>query len=203
MVNTPNNPQYSWVYQELTKFDGDDFNLVNNVAYIIYKQRKIEFYEKHQGNPTEEQINSFHDIFMMPGQLQALRDQAGIIVTDILNITLAKKITDLEARLDQEANAEMKRELDALKTAVNQNQTRLDSDLDKKHTSVMTKLGKINEEGWGAWLKEIGKAAVITVASTFLLWGIFILINKGQSAQDNVTKKYLPTDTPSAVSTPK
>lgn len=203
MANTPNNPQYSWVYQELTKNDGDDFNLVNNVAYIIYKQRKIEFYEKHQGNPTEEQVKSFHDIFMMPGQLQALRDQAGIIVTDILKVTLAKKITDLEARLEQEINAEMKRELEALKTAVNLNQTRLDTELDKNHVNVMNELGKINETGLGAWSKEIGKAVVITLASTFLLWGIFILINKGQSAQDTVTKKYLPTETPSAVSTPK
>lgn len=202
MANTPNNPQYSWVYQELTKNDGDDFNLVNNVAYIIYKQRKIEFYEKHQGNPTEEQVKSFHEIFMMPGQLQALRDQAGNIVTDILKVTLAKKITDLEARLDQETNAEMKREFEALKNAVNQNQTKLDTELDKNHVNVMNELGKINEEGWGAWLKETGKAVIITVLSTIALWLLLIALNKGQSAQDTVTKKYLPSDT-APVSSPK
>lgn len=202
MANTTNNPKYSWVYQELTKNDNDDFNLVNSVAYIIYKQRKIEFYEKHQGNPTEEQVKSFHDIFMMPGQLQALRDQAGIIVTDILNLTLAKKITDLEARLDQEANAEMKRELEALKTAINQNQTKLDTDLDKNQTKVMSELGKINENGWRAWLKETGKGVITTVLATIALWLLLIALNKGQSTQDEVTKKYLPTDTAPA-SSPK
>ncbi|HGW3984115.1 hypothetical protein ACRS5A_18370 [Acinetobacter baumannii] len=203
MADNQNKPQYSWVYQELTKHDGDDFNLVNNVAYIIYKQRKIEFYESHGGNPTEEQIKSFHQIFMMPGQLQALRDQAGVIVTDILNITLAKKITDLEARLDQEATAEMKRELEALKTAVNTNQTSLETNLDKNHVKVMNELGKINEEGWKAWLKETGKGVITTVLATIALWLLFIALNKGQTNQDEFTKKYLPTGDVPAASTPK
>nr|WP_312323950.1 hypothetical protein [Acinetobacter oleivorans] len=202
MVNIPNNPKYSWVYQELTKHDGDDFTLVNNVAYIIYKQRKIEFYESHNGNPTEEQLSSFHKIFMMPGQLQALRDQAGIIVTDIFNETLGKKVKEIEERFELSSSAEMKKELEALKTAVNQNQTKLDGDLDRKHTSVMNQLGKINEEGWAAWSKEIGKGVVITVLSTIVLWLLFLAFVKGQETQDKLTNKILPKDTP-AVSTPK
>ncbi|WP_454667834.1 hypothetical protein [Acinetobacter calcoaceticus] len=201
MVNTPNNPKYSWVYQELTKNDNDEYNLVNSIAYIIYKQRKIEFYALHNGNPTEEQVRIFHDIYMMPGQLEALREQAGLIVTDILNTAFAKKITDLEAKLDQEIVAEMKRELVALKTAINLSQTKLDTNLDINQTAVMTELGEINEKGVTAWFKEIGKAVVITIVSTVVLWLLFLAFVKGQETQDRFTNKLLPKDT--SVSTPK
>lgn len=202
MAESSKNPRYSWVYQELIKNDEDEYNLVNNIAYIIYKQRKIEFYESHGGNPSEEQIKSFHQIFMMPGQLQALRDQAGIIVTDILKNTLGNKVAEIEEKFEQSTTVEMKNELEALKTAFNQNQIKLDSDLKTNHTSVMNQLGKINEEGWGAWSKEIGKAVIITILSTIALWILFIAFVKGQETQDKITNRFLPKDT-TAVSTPK
>ncbi|HCH7478855.1 TPA: hypothetical protein NM870_003483, partial [Acinetobacter baumannii] len=195
MAESSKNPRYSWVYQELIKNDEDEYNLVNNIAYIIYKQRKIEFYESHGGNPSEEQIKSFHQIFMMPGQLQALRDQAGIIVTDILKNTLGNKVAEIEEKFEQSTTVEMKNELEALKTAFNQNQIKLDSDLKTNHTSVMNQLGKINEEGWGAWSKEIGKAVIITILSTIALWILFIAFVKGQETQDKITNRFLPKDT--------
>ncbi|EPH1272934.1 hypothetical protein OCG87_001862, partial [Acinetobacter baumannii] len=64
-------------------------------------------------------------------------------------------------------------------------------------------LGKINEEGWKAWLKETGKGVITTVLATIALWLLLIALNKGQSTQDEYTKKYLPTGDVPAASTPK
>ena len=36
------NPKYSYVFQELTKDDNDEHNLVSYIAYILYKERKID-----------------------------------------------------------------------------------------------------------------------------------------------------------------
>lgn len=203
MANPTQDPNYSWVYQELTKDDNDDFNLVNNVAYIIYKQRKIDFYKKFNGKPTTEQIYGFHELFMMESSLEGLRKEARIIVTEILQNSLASKIVELEERFEQNTTSEMKRELEALKNTVSQSQSALEGDLNSKHGAVMRQLGKINEEGWGAWLKETGKGVITTVLATIALWILLIALNKGQSTQDEFTKKYLPTDTAPAASTPK
>lgn len=202
MVNATQDPNYSWVYQELTKNDNGDFNLVNNVAYIIYKRRKIDFYKNFNGKPTPEQVFSFHELFMMESSLEGLRTEATVIVTQILQNSLANKIVEIEKDFDQSTTSEMKRELEALKNAVNLHQTKLDTDIDKNQTAVMSELGKINEKGLGAWSKEIGKAVVITILSTLALWLLFIIFLKGQASQDTVTKKYLPTDTAPA-SSPK
>ncbi|MGQ1209628.1 hypothetical protein ACT4YP_20555 (plasmid) [Acinetobacter baumannii] len=203
MDNPTQDPKYSWVYQELTKNDNGGYNLVNSVAYIIYKQRKIDFYKSHDGNPTEEQVKNFHEIFLMEASIEGLRTEASIIVTQILQNTLANKVIEIETRLEQEDSAAMKRELEALKNVISQSQNTLNGDLNTKHTAVMSELGKINEKGLGAWLKEIGKAVLITVASTIVLWLLFIAFVKGQASQDSFTKKYLPTDTAPAASTPK
>jgi hypothetical protein len=203
MANPTQDPKYSWVYQELTKNDNGDFNLVNNVAYIIYKQRKIDFFKQFNGNPTPEQIYSFRELFMMESSLEGLRKEAGIIVTEILQNSLASKIVELEERFEQNTTSEMKRELEALKNTVSQSQSNLKGDLNTKHTAVMSELGKINEEGWGAWLKEIGKAVIITVLSTIALWLIFIASVKGTESQNKFTDRFLPTTTAPAASTPK
>lgn len=202
MVNATQDPNYSWVYQELTKNDNGDFNLVNNVAYIIYKRRKIDFYKNFNGKPTPEQVFSFHELFMMESSLEGLRTEATIIVTQILQNSLANKIVEIEKDFDQSTTSEMKRELEALKNAVNLHQTKLDTNLDKNQTEVMSELGKINEEGWGAWFKEIGKAVIITVISTIALWLIFIASLKGTESQNKFTDRFLPTTTAPA-STPK
>ncbi len=203
MVNPTQDPKYSWVYQELTKNDNGGYNLVNSVAYIIYKQRKIDFYKSHNGNPTEEQVKNFHEIFLMEASIEGLRTEASIIVTQILQNTLANKIIEIETRLEQEDSAAMKRELEALKNTVSQSQNNLNSELNTKHIAVMSELGKINEEGWKAWLKETGKGVITTVLATIALWLLLIALNKGQSTQDEYTKKYLPTGDVPAASTPK
>ncbi|EPH2246473.1 hypothetical protein L3216_002515, partial [Acinetobacter baumannii] len=157
----------------------------------------------HNGNPTEEQVKNFHEIFLMEASIEGLRTEASIIVTQILQNTLANKIIEIETRLEQEDSAAMKRELEALKNTVSQSQNNLNSDLNTKHIAVMSELGKINEEGWKAWLKETGKGVITTVLATIALWLLLIALNKGQSTQDEYTKKYLPTGDVPAASTPK
>ena len=63
------NPKYSYVFQELTKDDNDEHNLVSYIAYILYKERKIEFISSKNGNPSPEEIKTFNDIYLIPSKL--------------------------------------------------------------------------------------------------------------------------------------
>lgn len=199
MSEQQRDPNLSWVYQELTKDDNGNFNLVNNIAYILYKQRKIEFYQSHNGQPTTEQLRTFQESHMLSAVIKGLKDESESIVKDILNASLASKVREVEIRLSTTLEAEMKTELSTLKTQLNGHHTQLKTLLDTanqirgtNHTSLIGKLDGLSSRGWKWWFAEIGKGALITIASTILLWLIFLAVTSGKEKQDNFQNDTLP-----------
>ncbi|RKG43832.1 MULTISPECIES: hypothetical protein [Acinetobacter] len=192
-------PNLSWVYQELTKDDNGNFNLVNNIAYILYKQRKIEFYQSHNGHPTIEQLRTFQESYMLAGVIKGLRDESASIVQDILKASLANKVREVEIRLTTTLEAEMKTELATLKTELSGNHTQLKTLLEtatqirgSNHSSLIGKLDGLSSRGWKWWCAEIGKGALITIASTILLWLIFVAVTSGKEKQAKFQDNHLP-----------
>lgn len=162
-------PKYSWVYQELTKDDGDDFALVNNIAYIVYKKRKIDFFEACSGNPTEEEKQAFYKMNTMPSALQGFREQAQIIVTEVLNSSLQSQINEAEIRLEAKLTAEMKSTLTTL------NQT-----LVTNHIVTDTKLNSLTTKDWKWWGAQLFTGTVVTFLATVAFWVItYALVGKG------------------------
>lgn len=185
------NPKLSYVYQELTKNDNGDYNLVNMVAYILYKERKIEYFTNKGGNPTEEEIQQFHAIYILPGALDSFRAQAEIIVSDLLNTSLTSKINEVSARFAVSTEARMASSLDALSLKIDTNQSTTNTAFSTatqlattNSATINTKLNSMTEQGGKWWLFEIGKSALVTVASTFLLWLIFVAIYQGKVMYD-------------------
>ena len=161
-------PRYSWIYQELTKDDGDDFVLVNSIAYIIYKRKKIEFYELNNGSPSQEQKTAFHQIYSMPLGLDGLRAEARIIVSELLNASLQEQIEEVETRLEATLTAEMKGTITTLNSTITSNHTVTDSKL----TSLTVKDGK-----W--WASQIATGTLVTFISTLLFWfGAYAYLGK-------------------------
>ncbi len=162
-------PKYSWVYQELTKDDGDNFALINNIAYIVYKKRKIEFFETYGGNPTEEEKQIFYKMYATPSALQGFREQAQIIATDVLNSSLKRKIEEAETRLEATLAAEMKI------TLSNLNQT-----LATNHTITDAKLNSLTTKDWKWWGAQLFTGTVVTFLATVAFWVIaYALVGKG------------------------
>ena len=155
------NPKYSYVFQELTKDDNDEHNLVSYIAYILYKERKIEFISSKNGNPSPEEIKTFNDIYLMPAQLDGLRNEAESILTEILNVTYGEKLKEVEIRLEASLPSEMKKEYLQLQTQIRTNQGQL-----------QTELSTLNKRGWGYWLTEVGKGTLITIVSTLIIWNL-------------------------------
>ena len=70
------NPRYSWVFHELTKDDGEENDLVSYIAYCLYKQRKVDFFKSKGGSPTQQEVESFNSVYLIPSQLDGLRNEA-------------------------------------------------------------------------------------------------------------------------------
>ena len=127
----------------------------------LYKERKIEFISSKNGNPSPEEIKTFNDIYLMPAQLDGLRNEAESILTDILNVTYGEKLKEVEIRLEASLPSEMKKEYLQLQTQIRTNQGQL-----------QTELSTLNKRGWGYWLTEVGKGTLITIVSTLIIWNL-------------------------------
>ena len=108
------NPRYSWVFHELTKDDGEENDLVSYIAYCLYKQRKVDFFKSKGGSPTQQEVESFNSVYLIPSQLDGLRNEAEKILTDVLNNIYSEKVKDVERSLESSFAAELIRKIDVL-----------------------------------------------------------------------------------------
>lgn len=143
------NPKYSWVFQELTKNDQGQFNLESIVAYTIYKKHKIDFINQiktqYQRDPEDQEWQIFHTQCELPSSLQGYRNQATIVVSQLLNVALGTEIEALEE------------------------QALLESIVNTKLTIIE---GHINEkQGVSWWFSEVGKNFLVNILTIFSIGG--------------------------------
>lgn len=128
-------PKYSWVFQKLTENDQGQFNLESIVAYTIYKKHKIDFINQiktqHNRDPEDREWQIFHTQCELPSSLQGYRNQATVIVSELLNVALG---TEIEA-LEEQA---------LLESIVNTKLTMIESHINEK-------------QGVSWWVSEVGK----------------------------------------------
>lgn len=193
------NPNLSYVYQELTKNDNGKYTMVSMVAYIIYKERKIEFFQTHNGAPTDEQLKAFHNISMMPSSIQGYRDQAESVVKSLLNLSLDRKIVEIETKFKTVTEANMTSSMEKLNNSVNAKHVivngkfdSIEKSVDTKYTLLDSKIDKFVNRGFWGWMFEVGRAVVITFFSTMILWFVLYAV-KGKDVQSDIERKTLPT----------
>lgn len=154
-MSQPHDPKYSWVFQKLTEND-QGFDLESIVAYTLYKKHKIEFIDqiksRYQRDPNDQEWETFHTQCELESSLQGYRNQATIVVSDLLNIALGTEISSLEdqALLDSKVKAE----------------------LDLVNTKLATIDGYINEkQGVSWWFSEVGKNFLVNILTIFSIGG--------------------------------
>ena len=121
------NPRYSWVFHELTKDDGEENDLVSYIAYCLYKQRKVDFFKSKGGSPTQQEVESFNSVYLIPSQLDGLRNEAEKILTDVLNNIYSEKVKDVERSLESSFAAELIRKIDTFMSTIQSNHSLLDT----------------------------------------------------------------------------
>ncbi|ENV09310.1 hypothetical protein F966_01966 [Acinetobacter higginsii] len=155
-MSQPRDPKYSWVFQELTKNDQGQFNLESIVAYTIYKKHKIDFINqiknRHNRDPEDQEWLIFHTQCELESSLKGFRDQATLVVSNLLDVALTAEISALEdqALLESKVNSEL--------AVVNTKLTTID--------------GYINEKkGAGWWFSQVGQNFLVNILTIFIIGG--------------------------------
>ena len=198
-INEQTNPDLSYVYQELTKNDNGKYILVSMIAYILYKESKIEFYKSKNGKPTAEDLRVFRDLNMLSTTLSGYRSNAEKIVQDLLANAWGDKIIQIEAKYEATTEAEMTGSLDNLSTNVNAKHVVMDGKVsslrqlvESNQQLLESKIDKFVNRGFWGWVLEIGRGAIITFLSTVILWFILVSV-KGKELQGHIEQATMPT----------
>lgn len=162
---------YNSIYEKLT---ADPNDLVGALAYIIYKQQKVEFCKTtSSGSPSREEIERFHAIASLDASIAAYRSQAEAMAQSFLNAGL----DDLVQRTEAETREDV----------LYRHITTVNAGLQSQFASVNKILSA--KRTWLGWLRDVGGNLVVNVV-TILVIGALVLSYKfiGEVQQRTETK---------------
>lgn len=156
-----NNPNYNWIYGRLVQ---DENDLVGAIAYVLYKQHKIEFInqiENQSGaDPSPEQWAEFHRSTCLESNILNYQNRAGNLVNQFLQNILSDHFQKLESQADQRA-AE-KAELMTL--ALREKIIELENTINLNHGVLKTEI-----ENKKTWVVRLGEAFLNIVYSVLII----------------------------------
>lgn len=88
--------QYNYIYSKLVK---DETDIFGHIAYALYKGDKVKFLEKLKADgkePSEEDLQPFHQISCLDTTLERYQVQASVIMDAFLNEVLKGHKADIE-----------------------------------------------------------------------------------------------------------
>ena len=147
---------YNTIYETLT---ADPNDLVGALAYISYKQQKVEFCKATSGgSPSREEIERFHAIASLDTSIAAYRSQAEAMAQAFLN----ESLDDLAHRAEAETRQDV---LYRYIATVN-------ADLQSQLTTINQALAA--KRTWLGWLRDVGGNLIVNVV-TILVIGALVL----------------------------
>jgi hypothetical protein len=147
---------YNTIYEKLT---ADPNDLVGALAYIIYKQQKVEFCKATSaGNPSREEIERFHAIASLDASIAAYRSQAEAMAQAFLN----EGLDDLVQRTEAETRT------DVLYTYIGNVNTGLQSQLTTVNEILAAK------RTWLGWIRDVGGNLIVNVVTILVIGALVI-----------------------------
>ncbi|EXE62028.1 hypothetical protein J580_1033 [Acinetobacter sp. 1542444] len=131
------NPNYNWIYKRLVRNEND---LVGAIAYVLYKEHKIEFIrriEQETGeDPTKEQWVEFHRVSCLDSTLSGFQKRAEELVNEFLRGALASFAQEIE----EQADARMEEKVRLLTQPLVDSFTTLKGSVDSNHNVVLSEI---------------------------------------------------------------
>lgn len=89
--------KYSFIFSRMVENDAD---IVGHIAYALYKSDKINyiehFKESQKKDPTEDDLNAFHDVSSQSESVKKYRFVAAHILRDFLDNSLEESLEEIE-----------------------------------------------------------------------------------------------------------
>lgn len=94
--------KYNQIYLKITE---NEYDIVGHIAYALYKKHKIEFIEnfrkQNNCNPTEEDLQSFHESSSLDSSIQRFRLEAENILSLFVDELFKNEISEIEEKLKE------------------------------------------------------------------------------------------------------
>lgn len=148
---------HNTIYEKLT---ADPNDLVGALAYITYKQQKVEFCKTTSGgNPSREgEVERFHAIATLDASIAAYRSQAEAMAQAFLNEGLDDLVQRTEAETRQDV---LYQYIGTINSGLQSQLTTLNEALAAKRTLL-------------GWLRDVGGNLIVNVV-TILVIGALVL----------------------------
>ncbi|MYN47723.1 hypothetical protein GTP23_22045 [Pseudoduganella sp. FT93W] len=158
------------IYEKLT---ADPNDLVGALAYIIYKQQKVEFCKNTSaGNPSRAEIEQFHAIASMDTSIAAYRSQAEALAQAFLNAGL----DDLVQRTED----------DTRQGVLYNHVLNLNSGLQTQLSTISQALA--GKRTWLGWLRDVGGNLVVNVVTILVVGAVVLGYNALSKVQQHTEK---------------
>ncbi|MBQ4507479.1 MAG: hypothetical protein II970_01090 [Paludibacteraceae bacterium] len=113
--NSQHQRRYNYIYSKLVS---DETDIIGHIAYALYKSDKVCFMEKLRAEgkePTEEDLQQFHQISCLDSTLERYQMHASVIMEAFLNEVLKKHKADIEKNYFEEHDKRLREIVKPLK----------------------------------------------------------------------------------------
>ncbi|QXW27209.1 hypothetical protein KXJ74_07290 [Acinetobacter johnsonii] len=157
------NPNYNWVYKRLVSSEND---LVGAIAYVLYKEHKIEFILKIEADtgsdPSSEQLRAFHQQSCLDSSLAGFQNRAQGLVNEFLRNALTSHAEYIESQADQRMEERVKLATQSLEEQITVLQNTINTNHQLVTTEIINKKGILNRLG-EAFLNILYGLAIIAI----------------------------------------
>jgi len=142
------NPNYNWVYKRLVSSEND---LVGAIAYVLYKEHKIEFILKIEADtgsdPSPEQLRAFHQQSCLESSLAGFQNRAQGLVNEFLRNALTNHAEYIESQADQRMEERVRLSTQNLVTEISELKNKIDTNHQVVTSEISNKKSKIARLG--------------------------------------------------------
>jgi hypothetical protein len=159
------------IYERLTA-DPDD--LVGVLAYIAYKQQKIEYCRSFNGRePNREELESFHAIAVLDHSIEAYRAQGAGMARVFVSAGVDQFIGAIEVSVRQDV---LYQQAETVSTGLLDKLTVIDNALAAKRSFI-------------GWVRDVGGNLLVNLVSIFVLGALLLGYNFSAELQQGTEKK--------------
>lgn len=87
--------------------------MVGHIAYSLYKKEKIsfikEFKRKHQADPSDTELKSFHESCSVPARIESYRKEATTILQDFIGMSFEESSKQILSDFAKEQDEHLKK----------------------------------------------------------------------------------------------
>ncbi len=158
------------IYERLA---ADPNDVVGVMAYIVYKQQKIEYCKSLSREPTSEELEKFHAIAMLDKSIEVYRAKGALMAHVFATASFEQLIGEVEESIRQDV---LYQQAEMVSAGLLDKLTVIDNALAAKRSFM-------------GWVRDVGGNLLVNLVSIFVLGALLLGYNFSAELQQGTEKK--------------